>query len=83
MHTMLNQPPVSTVQHVFFFFFFFFWLAALNRCFLEKLLLLLGNNRKPHLKHDALLLKELCSSDTLCPLDFKQGEYTAVKTRAC
>lgn len=49
LQTELNQPPVSTAQH-------FFWLAVLNRCFLEKLLLLLSNYWNPHLKHDTLLL---------------------------
>lgn len=33
LQTELTQPPVSTAQHGF-------WLAVLNRCFLEKLLLL-------------------------------------------
>lgn len=61
----------------------FFWLAVLNRCFLEKLLLLLSNYWNPHLKHDTLLLKELFSSNTVCPFSFKQEKSTAVKTGVC
>lgn len=49
---------VSTEQDFLSFLFLsFFFKPVLNRCFLEKLLLLLSNYWNPHLRHDTSLQK--------------------------
>lgn len=76
-HLVLNTAQATTCPPSKTFFSSLFFKAVLNRCFLEKLLLLLSNYWNPHLRHDPPLQKEKQSSITVCPFDLKEKKKKA------